>query len=295
MRVLILVLGLATAAQADAFTVRDMRGREITLPAAPRRIVSLVPSATEIIFAIGGEARLAGVTDFCDWPPDARRKPRVGGMVAPSLEAIVALTPDVVVATDEGNSHATLDQLARLRIPVYVANAHHLDDVMALVGRLGELTGRSDAVPPLVDSLKARVRRVVDAVRPYPRPRVLYVLWPEPIIVPGRDGLVTELIDLAGGASVTAAAAGAYPRLGLEAVVAAKPDVIILARHGGDQTPTIRATWDRLQAMPAIRAGRVHSVEGALLHRYGPRVVDGLEKLARVIHPEARVAASESR
>ena len=114
-------------------------------------------------------------------------------------------------------------------------------------------------------------------------------------MLPGRDGLVTELIDLAGGASVTGAAAGAYPRLGLEAAVAAKPDVIILARHGGDQTPTIRATWDRLQAMPAIRAGRVHSVEGALLHRYGPRVVDGLEKLARVIHPEARVAASESR
>ncbi len=292
MRVLILLLVLVAAAPADAFTVRDTLGREVTIPAPPRRIVSLVPSATEIIFALGGEERLVGVTDFCDWPPEARRKPRVGGMIAPSLEAIVALRPDLVVVTDEGNSQATLDQLDRLGIPSYVVHARRLDDAMALVDRLGELTGRSAAAPRVVSSLKARVRRVVESVRSSPRPRVLYVLWPDPIVVPGRDGLVTELIALAGGTSVTAAAAGSYPRLSLEGVVAYKPDVIILARHGGDQTPTLRATWDRLGAVPAIHAGRVSSVDGALLHRYGPRVVDGLEALARVIHPEVYAAGA---
>jgi ABC-type Fe3+-hydroxamate transport system substrate-binding protein len=120
---------------------------------------------------------------------------------------------------------------------------------------------------------------------------VLYVLWPEPLIVPGREGLVSELIELAGGASVTAALPGAYPRLGLEAVVTYRPDVIILARHGGDETSTLRTTWERLAALPALRRGRVDAVEGALLHRYGPRVVDGLERLARAIHPEARAEA----
>jgi len=263
-----------------------MRGQEVTLPGAPHRIVSLVPSATEIVYALGGEARLVGVTDFCDWPPAARGKPRVGGMVAPSLEAIAALQPDLVIATDEGNSQATFDQLARLRIPVYAVNAHRVDDVMSVVARLGDLTGRPGAAPPLVESLQARIRRVVEAVRPYPRPSVLYVLWPDPIIVAGRDGLVTELITLAGGASVTARLAGAYPRLSLEAVVAASPAIIVLARHGGPQTQALRGAWDRLGGVPAIRAGRVHPVDGAVLHRYGPRVVDGLEMLARLIHPE---------
>ena len=291
MRRLILGLLVLAPAPAAAFAARDMLGHPLTLPAPPQRIVSLVPSATEIIFALGGEDRLVGVTDFCDWPPAARQKRRVGGMLAPSLEAIVALRPDVVVTTDEGNSQATFDQLAGLAIPVFVVRAHHLDDVMALIARLAELTGRAPAAPPLVERLRGRVRRVVKAVRPYPRPRVLYVLWPEPLIVPGREGLVTDLIELAGGASVTAGLPGAYPRLGLEAVVTYRPDVIVLARHGGDETSTLRATWERLAALPALRRGRVDAVEGALLHRYGPRVVDGLERLARAIHPEARAEA----
>lgn len=295
MRVLIAILLLAVAAPAHAFTVRDMHGRPVTLPAPPRRVVSLVPSATEIIYALGGEERLVGVTDFCDWPPAARTKPRVGGMIAPSLERIVAFKADVVIVTDEGNSRATLDQLARLKIPTYTVNAHRLDDVMALIGRLGELAGLTEAVAPLVEDLKARVRRVVESVGAYPRPRVLYVLWPEPVIVPGRDGLVTELIQLAGGTSVTADAVGAYPRLSLEAVVAYRPEVIVLARHGGDQSPTLRATWDRLGTVPAIRAGRISSIDGALLHRYGPRVVDGIETLASVIHPDAHVAVGGGR
>ena len=270
MRRLILGLLVLAPAPAAAFAARDMLGHPLTLPAPPQRIVSLVPSATEIIFALGGEDRLVGVTDFCDWPPAARQKRRVGGMLAPSLEAIVALRPDVVVTTDEGNSQATFDQLAGLAIPVFVVRAHHLDDVMALIARLAELTGRAPAAPPLVERRRGRVRRVVEAVRPYARPRVLYVLWPEPLIVPGREGLVTELIELAGGASVTAALPGAYPRLGLEAVVTYRPDVIVLARHGGDETSTLRTTWERLVVLDlrlpriaaALLAGAALAVAG---------------------------------
>jgi ABC-type Fe3+-hydroxamate transport system substrate-binding protein len=292
MRAVIAGLILLPAASAGAFTTRDLLGHEMTLPAPPERIVSLVPSATEIIFALGGEDRLAGVTDFCDWPPAARQKPRVGGMVAPSLEAIVALRPDVVVLTDEGNGQATFDDLARLGIPAFVVRAHRLDDVMTLIARLGDLTGRPRAAPLLVDRLRRRIHRVVETVTSAPRPRVLYVLWPEPIIVPGRDGLVTELIALAGGESVTAALPGAYPRLGLEAVVAYRPEIIVLARQGGPEPSTLRATWDRLTALAAVRNSRLEAVDGALLHRYGPRVVDALEALARVIHPEAAGAAT---
>ncbi len=261
----------------------------LAAPAAaePQRIISLVPSVTEIIYALGGQERLVGVTDFCDWPPEARTKPRVGGMLAPNLEAIVWLRPDLVVATREGNRQETFVQLARLGIPVFTVNPHRLSDVMAAIAQLGELTGRRASVAPLVEGLGRRVETVQNAVRPYRRPKVLYVLWPEPLIVPGRDGLVTELIDLAGGWSVTAGEPDSYPRFSLEAVAARAPEVIILARHGADGTPLSKAPWERLTSLPAVRAGRIHSVDGSLLHRYGPRVVDGLEMLARVIHPEA--------
>jgi iron complex transport system substrate-binding protein len=279
--------GLAiAAAPATALTYADMLGRQVTVPALPRRIVSLVPSATELIFALGGEDRLAGVTDYCDWPPAARRKPSVGGMLAPSLESIVALRADLVIATDSGNRQESFDQLRRLGIPVYLVHARSVAQVMEVATRLGELTGRQAAVPALTARLQQRIQAVVKAVSPRPRPRVLYVLWPEPLIVPGREAIVTELIQLAGGDSITAEEPSDYPRYGLEAAVARAPEVIVLARHGTGSQPISRQKWDRLGSLPAVKAGRVYAVDGNVLHRYGPRVVDGLELLAHAIHPE---------
>jgi iron complex transport system substrate-binding protein len=127
-------------------------------------------------------------------------------------------------------------------------------------------------------------------VAPYPRPRVLYVLWPEPLIVPGRQSMLNELIELAGGESITGTDGDAYPRFSLEAAVARAPDVIILADHSTGASTAGRASpekWQRLASVPAIRAGRLHSVDLTVLHRYGPRVPDGLETLARILHPEA--------
>ncbi len=284
---LALTLVLTLRAPAAALTTRDMLGRPVTLAAPASRIVSLVPSVTEILFALGAEDRLVGVTDFCDYPPAARQKPSVGGMVSPNLEVLVSRKPDLVVATTEGTREETVAQLGRLRIPTYLVVAHRVTDVTALVSHLGELTGRRAAA----DALRARIEQRVDAVRravaPYRRPRVLYVLWPEPLIVPGRDALVTELIRLAGGESISAGDGDSYPRYSLEAAVAKAPEVILLANHGANTGPIDRERWQRLSELPAIRAGRLHQVEGNLLHRYGPRVVDGLEQLARVIHPEA--------
>jgi iron complex transport system substrate-binding protein len=274
-------------ASAAPLVLTDMLGRRVELAAQPRRIVSLVPSATEIAFALGGDDRIAAVTDFCDFPPEARRKPSVGGMIAPSLEAIVALRPDLVLATDAGNRDETLEQLARLRIPVYVVHARGIAQVMDVIGRIGRLTGREREVAALVAALERRIQAVRALVATLGRPRTLYVLWPEPLIVPARDALVTELIHAAGGASVTAQEAGDYPRFSIEAAVARAPDVIILARHGSGTGPVARDRWDRLAALPAVKRGRVHEVDGSLVHRYGPRMVDGLEQLVRVIHPEA--------
>jgi cobalamin transport system substrate-binding protein len=278
---------LVVALRAGAFTTRDMTGRDVTLAASPQRIVSLVPSVTEILYALGAEHLLVGVTDFCDFPPEARRRPKVGGMVAPSLEAIIALRPDLVIATNEGTREDTFTQLSRVGVPVYLVAAHHVADVMSLMRRLGELTGREAAAGPLVAGLEQRIEAVKKAVLPLARPRVLYVLWPEPLIVPGRGALVTELIQLAGGQSLTADDPDAWPRYSLEAAVAKSPEVILLANHGAGTGAVAVDKWKRLTSLPAVKSGRLLSVNGDLLHRYGPRFVDGLEQLARAIHPEA--------
>jgi iron complex transport system substrate-binding protein len=281
------MLVVVVSAPASALTVVDMGGQTITLPSPPQRIISLVPSATELIFALGGDARLVGVTDYCDFPPAARQKPSVGGMIGPSLEAMVAMRPDLVIATDSGNQRETFVQLQRLGIPVYQVQATRVVEALDVIRQLGVLTGREPAVAELSARLQQRIDAVTRAVRGRPRPRVLYVLWPEPLIVPGRDALVTELIQLAGGDSVTGSEPSDYPRFSLEAAVARAPDVIVLARHGTGTGPLPRQQWDRLANLPAVRSGRVQPVDGNLMHRYGPRMVDGLEALARIVHPEA--------
>ena len=278
---------LAVVPSAAAFITRDMLGRDVTLAAPPLRIVSLVPSVTEILYALQAESLLVGVTDFCDFPPEARSRPKVGGMVAPSLEAIVALRPDLVIATNEGTREDTFTQLSRVGVPVYLVAAHHVADATSLMRRLGTLTGREGAAGPLVAGLEQRIEAVKQAVRSLGRPRVLYVLWPEPLIVPGREAIVTELIQLAGGQSLTADDADAWPRYSLEAAVAKSPEVILLANHGAGTGAVSMEKWQRLASLPAVKAGRLLSVNGDLMHRYGPRFVDGLEQLARAIHPEA--------
>jgi len=247
-----------------------------------------VPGVTEILFAIGAQDAVVGVTDFCDYPPDARRKARVGDMLAPNLETLVSLKPDLVVATRSGNREETFDQLKRLGLPVYLVDEPpSIAGVLRLVGGLGQLTGHRAAAAAIAAGLERRIASVRERVAGRPHPRVLYVLWPEPLIVPGRGSLVSELIASAGGESVTADQAQGYPRMSLEAAVGRAPEVIILARHGAGTGPAAREQWQRLENLPAIRSGRLYAADGDLLHRYGPRVVDGLELLARLIHPEA--------
>jgi iron complex transport system substrate-binding protein len=284
------VLLLTVPATAGGLT--DPTGRRVMVDAPPRRIVSLVPSVTELLFAIGAQDRLVGVTDFCDYPPAARRKPRVGGMLAPSLESLVALRPDLVVATAAGNREETFTQLERLGIAVYVVNPASVADALDLIARLGAITGRQEAARRLAASLRARIDRVALRVRSLPRPRALYVVWPDPLIVPGRGALLTELLALAGADSVTADAGEPYPRFSLEAAIARAPQVIFVASHGPEQGRMAREKWERFTSLPAVKAGRLYAADGNLLHRYGPRMVDGLEQLARDLHPEAFAGAA---
>jgi iron complex transport system substrate-binding protein len=289
-RVLVVAWLLLVASPASALTVRDMLGREVTLSAPPQRIVSLVPSVTEVIFALGGEGRLVGRTDFCDYPAAALTKPSVGGMVNPNLETLVTLKPDLVFATDEGNREDTIRQLGRLRIAVYLVHANRVVETLDLITRVGTLIERQADVPRVSGEMLRRIDAVRKAVAPFPRRRVLYVLWPDPLTVPGRESMLTELIEIAGGTSITATEGEAYPRFSLEAAVARAPEVIILADHSTGASTAGRAApekWKRLTSVPAIQSGRLYSADLSILHRYGSRVPQGIETLARFIHPEA--------
>jgi len=169
----VLACVLGPAAQAVALTARDMVGREITLSHPPKRIVSLVPSVTETLFALGADPLLVGVTNHCDFPPQAKQKPKIGGMVNPSLEGILSARPDLVFASTEGNRDSTIEQLTSLGIPPYVVSPKTFPGVLESIARIGQLTGREEAAHNLMANLNRRAERVVEATRGSARPRVL--------------------------------------------------------------------------------------------------------------------------
>lgn len=287
-RVAVFLAGVLAATPLHALTVRDMVGREVALPAPPRRIVSLVPSVTETLFAIGADERLVGVTTFCDFPLAAREKPKVGGIVNPSLEAIVGLRPDLVLATTEGNRESTVEQLTALGIPTYVVSPKTFSGVLESILRIGSLSGRDEAAQRLVNDLRRRAAQVVEATGRRPQPRVLYVVWADPLVVPGRATLINDLIGMAGGVSISADRPVEWPRLSLEQVVTSAPQVVIFASHGSTHVEQALKRWrEQGLALPAFQTGQVRRVDTDLVHRPGPRIVEGLEALARAIHPGA--------
>jgi iron complex transport system substrate-binding protein len=285
--ILVMVLaGLALPRDGAAGEVTDMLGRRVRIPDRAARIVSLAPSITETVFVLGDGERLVGVTDYCDYPPEARGKPRVGGISTPSFEAILALRPDLVLATSESNYAEHVERLSSLGLPVYVIRPIDFETVLESIERIGGVLGREALARARVDSMRRDADAIGRAVAGAPRPRVLYVVWPNPLIAPGRATLITELLQRAGGESVTGAEPLAYPRLSLETVVERRPDRIIVGRHGQGSAEDLLRGWERLTAIAAVREGRVYAVDGDVVHRPGPRMIEALRALARVIHPE---------
>ena len=283
----VLVAGLMAGSRAAAAAeVTDMLGRRVRIPERATRIVSLAPSITETIFALGEGDRLVGVTDYCDYPPEATRKPRVGGISTPSFEAILAHRPDLVIATSESNYAEHVERLVSLGLPVYVVRPVDFETVLESIERTGVVLGREASARDTVAAMRRDAAAIGQAVAGAGRPRVLYVVWPNPLIAPGRGTLINQLIDRAGGESVTGGEPLPYPRLSLETVVERRPDKIIVGRHGQGTVEELLRGWERLGSGSAVREGRVYGVDGDLVHRPGPRMVEALRALARVIHPE---------
>ncbi|MDR0352098.1 MAG: helical backbone metal receptor [Opitutaceae bacterium] len=271
----------------------DGFGRRVVIARRPERIVSLAPSLTEIVFAVGNGARLAGVTRFCNFPAEAEALPKVGGFAARtiSIEAIVALRPDLVLAGDEGQ-RPVVEALERLGIPVAAAGVSDFETLFASIGLQGRLAGRGAETGALVAGLRARVEAVARRAAEIPagrRARVYWEAFDEPLMSAGPRSLIGRQIALAGGVNIFGEAREPYPLVSGEAVVARNPHVILSSRI---LPARLALTGGRLARRPgwagidAVRAGRVFTLPDELVTRAGPRLVEGLELMARTIYPE---------
>jgi cobalamin transport system substrate-binding protein len=266
--------------------IKDEANREVRVHGKIERVISLAPNLTEIVYALGAGDRLVGNTTYCDYPEQAKSVQKVGDTLQPNVERILALRPHLIFISTSSQLEAFARQLHDHGIPVYVSDPHDLEGVIHSIENIARLLNREQQAGELVSKLRGRMMTVEAAVKNRKPVRVFYQLSAEPLYTAGRDAFVTDLIKRAGGQSVTADVAEAWPRYSEESVVAAKPDAIILPT-GGSMGGANADVADGLKRSPAVLEGRVIKIDGDLLVRPGPRAIDGLEQLARALHPEA--------
>jgi len=286
--ILLALAGLcAITVQSSAKIFKDQLGRHISVPTRPRRIVSLAPSITEIVFALGQAHRLVGVTRYSDYPPEAANLPKVGSYVRLDIERIVALNPDLCIATKDGNPKTVIDRLASLKIPVYVVNPHNLDTILETILEIGAILNAGNRADSLTTGLHNRIQRVNSRVAQVThRPRVFFQIGIAPIVSAGTETFIHELIELAGGKNL-AEGRIAYPRFSREQVLALEPEIFIITSMARQVVfEKVKAEWRRWPNIPAVRDERIFLVDSDLFDRPSPRLVDGLELLTRLIHPE---------
>lgn len=265
----------------------------------PQRIVSLSPNLTEILFLVGAEDQLAGRTDFCDYPAEAQAKPSIGGIINPSLERLVSLEPDLVLAA-RGVHAAFLDRLGEMQIPFLGYDPQTLDDVIALVGRIGRITGHEQQGREAAEALAERKANVAAQHRGADNKlRVLFVLSRDPLFVAGATSFVDDMMGICGARNAirdvsTIDQNRPWPQASREAVVAADPQLVIIAqRHGVEQPERPQAILTQLQRLPAwrevaaVKAGQVYLINDDLVTIPGPRLIDGLEEISRLVRDAA--------
>jgi iron complex transport system substrate-binding protein len=247
----------------------------------PRRIISLAPNVTEILFALGLGENIVGVTSFCDYPEEAKKKPKIGGMTNPSLEAVVSLKPDLVVMTTDGNPKEFDERLRLLGIRTYVVTARRLAELPQGIKDLSVALGVRQRGEALANDIQAALTKFGSrAGRQGTGEKVLFIVWPEPLIVAGPDTVIDDAITLLGYVNIAGTAKTAYPKYSLEEVIYQAPDIISIGKGSGmDMHAVSKGILRRMGPVPAVRKGSICYL-GDGLYRLGPRVVQGIEELA---------------
>jgi len=292
---LLIVIGVATwSTRSETITgtayplvIKDDIGRTIEMETEPRRIVSLSPGNTEILFALGLDERVVGVTEHCDYPVEAREKPKVGGFARISIERVVSLEPDLVFTTG-GIQLRIVQQLENLGIKTVVLKPKTVEGILDDIQLAGEITNKISEAKALVRTLRGRIEMIKATTgHLILKPRIYYEIWHSPLMSVGQGTWIDELIELAGGRNIFSDSSDPYPIINSELVIERDPEVIFIkiGYMGGVAKEDIvhRPGWDRTSA---VRNGRIYEIDESILIRPGPRIVDGLEALVMAIHPQ---------
>jgi len=255
-------------------------------PPPPKRIVSLAPAMTEIIFSLGLGERVVGVTTACDRPDAARSKTKIGGMANPSLEAIVTLKPDMVVMNTDGNPKGVADRLAKLGVRTYIFRARRLTELPAGIREMGRALGARPAANHLAEKIEQAIRAVRTPQQGKSSHaggggrRALFVIWPTPLIVAGPGTILDDAMTMSGLTNIASDAKVPYPRFSLESVIERQPDLILIGNGHDGMKKRSKGFLKSLRTLEAVRKGRVCYMDDGL-YRPGPRIPAGMEELDR--------------
>ena len=281
-----ILTGMPFMANIAPRTFVDDLDRKLYLAKPPKRIVSLAPSITEILFAIGLDEEIVGVTDFCNYPPAALAKPKVA-YSQPNLESLVALEPQLVLAPPSFLRADLLAKLEQLKISTFVLESKTVEGIFGHIQLLGRMLGRASEANAYTAAMRKQVVNLTKKVEGRPRPTLLYVLNSEPLITVGPGSFIHHLIELAGGRNAAERANAPYPRLTMEEVLTQNPDILLFPIGKYEGIPQAEQDrWKRWDTLRAVQEGKLFQVQSDLLNRPGPRVIEGLRHLVKLLHPD---------
>ncbi len=278
---------LAFPVSSSCETFEDVLGRKVSLAGDPIRIISLAANLTEILYYLGLEDRVVGVTNFSNYPPAALEKPRVGSYVNLNVEKIISLSPDLVIGTRDGNSSGDVALLEQAGISVFIVNPRSVESVISSVARIGTICGIPEKAEFMAADLSRRLELVRSAIQYKKKPLVFLQINIVPIMTVNKTTVHNDLIRLAGGVNMTADEPITYPRISVEEVIRREPEVIIISSmERGGRFEKAKKDWMQWTSLPAVKNKRVCLIDSDLIDRPSPRIIDGLEAMARIIHPE---------
>jgi ABC-type Fe3+-hydroxamate transport system substrate-binding protein len=282
--ILLLWLAGTGASCLAARTVTDEAGRSVTVPDHPHRVVCLVPSVTDTVFALGAGDDVVAVSDYTTYPPAALKKPSIGSLVKPSMETILSYHPDLVVGSQIPSSMETAAQLQTLGVPMYLVDPHGLAGILRSVTDIGEALNRAPQAAALNAKLSARIAAVKQSVAGKPRLRIFVPVWYDPIITIGKHAFIADIIEAAGAQSVTSDLVPDWPQISVEALVTRAPDALLLIRGGKMTFAALehRPGWSSLRA---VQQHKVYYVQTGI-QEPSPVAIDALEELAKEFHPK---------
>lgn len=276
------LLLLAAGAAHASVTVVDDTGARVTLAQPARRVISMAPHATELLFAAGGGKRIVGAMNWSDYPPEAKTIPQVGSNSQIDIERVIALKPDLIVVWESGNTARQIEQLARLGIPVFHSEPRKLEQVASSIERFGALLGTQQQAQAAAGDYRAQVAKLSARYAHAAPVRVFYQVWDRPIYTLNDQQIVSDMIRTCGGRNVFGSLAVIAPEVSLEAVLAKDPEAIV---SGDEHAPGDRGIhiWKPYKAVAAVRRGNLFTLDGELLTRPGPRTAQGAARLCELL------------